>query len=79
MSLTRWIVIYVADLVFWLRVVRWGGAEILEGTVASGFFISIFAPRWSAEGIKLFGYGIIIISSILFVLGIFLPDFSDFL
>ncbi|MBM4341661.1 MAG: hypothetical protein FJ110_19215 [Deltaproteobacteria bacterium] len=79
MSLTWWTIAYVVDLVFWLWVVRWGGAEILEGTFSSGFLISIFAPRWSAEGIKLFGYGTIIISTILFVLGIFFADFRQLL
>jgi hypothetical protein len=51
---------------------------MLEGTFSSGFFVSIFAPRWSAEGIRLFGYGTIVISTILFVSGIFFADFRHF-
>jgi hypothetical protein len=77
MSLTWWVVTYLADLLFWLWVVRWGGAEKLEGTFSSGFLISILAPQWSEEGIKLFGYGAIVISTVLFVLGIFFADFRD--
>ncbi len=79
MSLTWWTITYLADLLFWLWVVRWGGAERLEGTLSSGFFVSVFAPRWSAEGIKLFGYGTIIITTILFILGIFFADFRHLL
>lgn len=78
MSLTELIGTYLINLVFWLWVVRWGGAEWLEGTFASGFLINIFAPRWSADGIKVFGYGSILISTILFVVAIFSPDFRCF-
>jgi len=73
MSLTELIITYLINLIFWLWVVRWGGAEWLEGTFTSGFFIHIFAPRWSADGIKLFGYGMILISTVLFIVGIFYP------
>jgi hypothetical protein len=78
MSLTELIVTYLINLVFWLWVVRWGGAEWLEGTFTSGLLINIFAPRWSADGIKLFGYGTILISTILFIIAIFSPDFRYF-
>lgn len=78
MSLTELIVIYLVNLVFWLWVVRWGGAERLEGTFASGLLVHVFAPRWSAEGIKLFGYTWIVISSVLFVVAVFVPDFRYF-
>ncbi len=75
MSLIELIITYAVDLLFWLWVIRWGGAEWLEGTFTSGFLISVFAPRWSAEGIKLFGWGAILISTVLFIVAIFSPDF----
>ena len=75
MSLTGFILSYAVSLVFWLWIVRWGGARWLEGTLASGLQVHIFAPRWSADGIKLFGWGAIFISTIAFVLGLFWPDF----
>ena len=75
MSLTELIVTYSINLVFWLWVVRWGGAEWLEGSFTSGFLIHFFAPRWSADGIKLFGYSAILISTIFFVAALFYPDF----
>lgn len=77
MSLTELILIYLINMVFWLWVVRWGGAEWLEGTFTSGFLIHVFAPRWSAEGIKLFAWVTIIISTLLFILAIFFPDFRS--
>ncbi|BBO88809.1 hypothetical protein [Desulfosarcina ovata] len=78
MSLTELVACYLLNLLFWLWVVRWGGAEWLEGTFASGFLINIFASRWSAEGIKLFGVLTILISTILFLVAIFYPDFRYF-
>ena len=75
MSLTELIVAYSINLLFWLWIVRWGGAEWLEGRFLSGLLVHFFATRWSAEGIKLFGYGTILISTILFVTAIFYPDF----
>lgn len=75
MSLTELIAFYLINLLFWLWIVRWGGAEWLEGRFISGFLIHFFAPRWSADGIKLFGYGTILFSTVLFVVAIFYPDF----
>jgi hypothetical protein len=73
-SLTGWIIIYLLDLLFWLWVVRWGGAEWLVGTFASGFLINFRAPLWDSDGIKLFGWLMLIISTILFVVGLFVPE-----
>lgn len=78
MSLIELIIAYLIQLAFWLWIVRWGGAEWLEGTFLSGFLVHIFAPRWSVDGIKLFGWGAILISTVLFVIGIFSPDFRQF-
>jgi hypothetical protein len=61
------------NALFWLWVVRRGGAEWLEGTFCSGFLIHIFAPRWSAEGIKLFGWLMLVGNVILFLIGLFVP------
>jgi len=74
MSLGLWGLFYVLDVLFWLWVVRWGGAEWLEGTFTSGFLIHLLALRWTAEGIKLFGWGTLILSTIWFVLGLFYPE-----
>jgi hypothetical protein len=78
MSLAEFVTLYLIQLIFWLWVVRWGGAERLEGTFLSGLYLHVFAPRWTTEGIKLFGYGSILFSTVLFVAGIFYPDFRYF-
>jgi len=79
MSLQYWAIGYGLNLAFWLWIVRWGGAERLESTFASGCLISVFAPWWTAEGIKVFGYATIVVSTVYFVLGIFVPDFRFFM
>jgi hypothetical protein len=74
MPLVIWVILYSVGVVFWLWVIFWGGAEWLEGTLASGFLVSIFAPRWSSEGIKLFAWLALFGSTVWFVLGIFIPE-----
>jgi hypothetical protein len=78
-SIPELIVLYLVHLLFWLWIIRWGGAEWLEGTFLSGLLIDVFAPRWSAEGIKLFGWGWLIVTTVLFVAGLFIPDFRAFI
>jgi hypothetical protein len=77
-DMTYWLLAYLADMLFWIWVTRWGGAEKLEGTFASGFLISIFAAGWSARGIRVFGYGTMVVSTIFFILGLFSPGFRWF-
>jgi hypothetical protein len=78
MSLAELTVIYLLNLLFWLWIVKWGGAERLEGSFIAGLFVHLLAPRWTADGIKLFGYGSLLVSTILFVLGVFSPDFREY-
>lgn len=73
MSIVKWIIAYASDAAFWSWVIFWGGAEILEGTFASGFLISIFAPKLDAEGLKLVGWFFLIGSTIWFLLGFVFP------
>ena len=74
MSIAGWVLGYVVDLLFTLWILRWGGARWLEGTLASGFLISWFAPRWSAEGIRAFVFLSFIVTSVWFVVGVFVPE-----
>ncbi len=78
MSLAELTVTYLLNLLFWLWIVKWGGAEWLEGSFISGRFVHLLAPRWSADGIKLFGYGSLLVSTVLFILAVFYPDFRGF-
>jgi hypothetical protein len=69
-----WVAGYGVSLLLWLWILKWGGARRLEGTFASGFLVSWFAPRWSAEGLKLFALLALLVSTIWFVVGIFVPE-----
>jgi len=72
-----WVSFYALDLLFCIWVLMWGGADYLQGTLKSGFIISIFAPKWTAEGIKLFVWLTLIFSTIGFIIGLFSPDFRS--
>ena len=72
-SIEHWILFAVLDALFWIWVLRWGGAERLEGTFASGFLVSWFAPKWSAEGIRLFALLSLAASLAAFGVGLFVP------
>ena len=78
MSLPEWIISYIALTIFWLWIVRWGGAEWVEGKFISGFLVHIWAVTWSAEAIKVFAWGALIINTVLFALGIIFSDFRWF-
>jgi hypothetical protein len=71
MSIPVWLVSYGVNTAFWLWVIFWGGAEWFEGRFASGLLISVFAPNWSAEGIKIFAWLTVVISTIAFVVRLF--------
>jgi hypothetical protein len=73
-SLGHWSLFALLDALFWLWVLRWGGAERLEGTFASGFLVSWFAPKWSAEGIKLFALLSLVGTLLAFAVGLFVPE-----
>jgi hypothetical protein len=73
-SIEQWVLWAGLSSVFWLWVLRWGGAERLEGTFASGFLLSWFAPKWSVEGIKLFALLSLLGTVVAFVVGLFVPE-----
>jgi len=75
MSLTAWLISYLVLTTFWIWIVRWGGAEWIEGRLLSGFLISMWAVNWSVDGIKVFGWGALSLNTALFILGIIWPDF----
>ena len=69
-----WVLCYAVNVLFWLWVIFWGGAEWLEGTLSSAFLIAWLAPNWSAEGIRLFAWLSLIFSLVAFVVGFFVPN-----
>jgi len=72
-----WIIEYAVFALFWLWIARWGGAEWVEGRIISGFLVNTLAVNWSADQIKVFAYGLLCLGTILFIFGIFSPDFRD--
>lgn len=73
MSLLWWSAIHALEAVFLLWVLRWGGADRLEGTFASGIF-STFAPRWNAEGLRMAALILLVFCAISFVAGLVVPS-----
>jgi hypothetical protein len=74
MTTTAWIVSYALSTLFWLWIACWGGADRLETTFASGCLVSLFAPDWSAEGLRLFAYVMLVLDSVIFLVGLFMPE-----
>ena len=75
MSLEYWILFYVINLIFWIWILFWGGAEFLEDTVLGMLFLGYIHIH--TEVIKLAGWIILIFLTILFIVGIFSPDFRE--
>jgi len=76
MSIVEFSILYIIDLVILLWIVRWGGAGWLENSFIAGF-LNYFAIGWRAEGIKLFALLWLIISTILFFVGLIEPELRE--
>jgi len=73
MTLAGWTGSYVVNTLFWLWVVRWGGAEWLVGQLSSVLLISALVPRRTVVSIKLIGWVILVATRIWFLVGLFVP------
>lgn len=73
-STETWILCYVFDFLFWAWIIWWGGAKWLEATLASPFFVRCRAPGWSSEGIRVFAWLCLLVSVVVFAMGIFVPE-----
>jgi len=81
MSLSNWIYYYIGDLAFWLWIFKFNGAELLGDSFISGIFTFMITLKWrrmSAEGLQLFGFVIIFIHTVLFIIGVTTPEFRIF-
>lgn len=81
MSLTNWILMYVADIAFWAWIFLLGGADVIGDTFFSGIFSFLVTLKWreiSPEGVKLFGILIVIVHTIFFGIGLMIPVFRTF-
>jgi hypothetical protein len=68
MSAQAWVISYAIGLAVWIWILLWGGAEWLEGRFTAWLFD--LDPNWSADSIKLFGWAILVVTSIWFVIGL---------
>jgi hypothetical protein len=71
MSLTGWVASYAFDVLFCLWIIRWGGAELLDGVPVMG----MFGALWGEESLRLYGWCMLIGGTIWFLVGAFWPDF----
>jgi hypothetical protein len=65
-----WISLYLVLVLYCLWLVRWGGDEWLEGKLVSGFLATWFAPKWTADGIRIFGWAALLAGTFCFVVGV---------
>jgi hypothetical protein len=73
MSLSWWVILFAAFSVFSLWVLRWGGAERLEGWKSMFFIDWAQAFQWDAEQIKLYFLALWVLCAAWFTIGLFLP------
>lgn len=78
MGLFAWILLFAGNSLVILWVLRWGGAEWLEGWRAPFFVDWIYAFRWSAEQIKLYALLLWVAYAVLFTVGLLVPEFRFF-
>ena len=71
MHIFDWVISYLFNLLLWLWIVRWGGAEWLENAFESRSLIDIWPSEWSVEVTKLVGWISLIITTAIFLIGLF--------
>ncbi|TCS40991.1 hypothetical protein [Reinekea marinisedimentorum] len=73
MNIPMWIFLYAATTLWWKWIISWGGAKWLEGW-KSFFLVEWFAWGWRAEQIRFHAVVIWVLSTLWFLVGLFIPD-----
>jgi hypothetical protein len=73
MALIAWIVIYILSALFWLWILKWGGAKWLEGWRAF-FIVDWFTGWWTAEQLRLYALCVLVLETIWFFVGLANPE-----
>ncbi|WP_121974791.1 hypothetical protein [Acinetobacter stercoris] len=73
MSLIMWIAQYMLQSLFYKWVLSWGGAAWLEGWKAM-FLFDWITSCWTAELIRLYALILWVIATLVFIIGVFVPD-----
>lgn len=68
-----WIVLYTINSLIFKWILSWGGAEVVKGWLM-GIEVCWFASDWNEEQIRLYALFAWIMVSILFVIGLFVPE-----
>ena len=71
-TLLPWIAYHSVGVLFWLWVLKWGGAERIEGWRA-WFLVGWFAGHWEAEQIRFYALLALVGECIWFLIGLFAP------
>lgn len=74
MNLLHWFFLFAVNSVFTLWVLRWGGAQWMEGWKSLFFIEWLYSTFWNAEQIKLYFLVIWLLHALWFVLGLFMPE-----
>jgi hypothetical protein len=72
-SILTWTILFIATSLWWKWIISWGGAQWLEGW-KSFFLIEWFALDWSAEQIRFYAVIVWVLSTIWFLVGLFIPE-----
>lgn len=72
-----WITLYTINSLIFKWVLSWGGAEVVKGWLM-GIEVGWSASDWNEEQIRLYALCAWIIVSILFVIGLFVPEIREF-
>jgi hypothetical protein len=69
MSLKAWIITYSFDLIFWLWIIFWGGADWIKDSIIGGYLSLL-----DTDSIRWMGWIFLIWSTIWFIIGLFTPN-----
>ena len=73
METEKFVALYLLNSLFWKWIISWGGARWLEGWKAT-VFVEWFAWPWNAEQIRLYAVVIWALTTLLFMVGLFKPE-----
>ena len=71
-TLIEFIIYQGIGILFWIWILRWGGAETIEGW-RSWALIGWFAGHWTAEQIRFYAFILLTIELVWLAVGIFVP------
>jgi hypothetical protein len=74
MDYAAWVLLFITNCLFCLWVLRWGGAEWMEGWRSIFFVDWAQSIAWTAEQIKLYVLVCWIGHTLWFAIGLFLPE-----